>query len=230
MPDSKLLIYLLRRDLRLADNPIFAALADPQSKEKFTHVLPLYVFPAQQVEVSGFIPKDSGAKSPYPEARSALGGFWRCGQHRVKFLGESVWDLKQSLEDVGSGMAIRVGMVSEVVKGLVDGLEKEKENMNVSAVWMTAEEGNEEKSEEREVERVCDAAGIDFKLWTDEKYLIDEYVFSKALPSWLLAIPPSAVDPSRPCPVGRPYFCPFYSTHLVLSLLFTFRLHFSTSL
>ena len=72
---NRILIYLLRRDLRLADNPIFHELArlNSQSKKPFTHLLPVYVFPAQQVEVSGFVA--DGESSPYPEARSKVGGF-----------------------------------------------------------------------------------------------------------------------------------------------------------
>src|SRR4051812_20077249 len=79
MSDSKLLIYLMRRDLRVSDNPILHSLAT-EKDHGFTHLLPLYVFPAQQVEVSGFIHAE-GKKSPYPEARSQVGGFWRCGPH-----------------------------------------------------------------------------------------------------------------------------------------------------
>jgi deoxyribodipyrimidine photo-lyase len=173
MPATKLLVYLLRRDLRMEDNPVLHAvtrLSDPAS-----HFLPLYVFPAQQLEVSGFIPKESTEKSPYPEARSAVGGFWRCGPHRAKFLAESVWNLKQNLEEVGSGLEIRVGMIGEVITKLLEKLaEKDADGMVLSGVWMTSEEGVEEKREERDVKRACEKAGVDFKLFTDEKYLIDE--------------------------------------------------------
>ena len=143
MSDSKVLIYLMRRDLRVSDNPILHSLGT-QTDHGFTHLLPLYVFAAQQLEVSGFV--DPGAKSPYPEARSQVGGFWRCGPHRAKFLSESVWDLKASLEKLGSGLCIRVGMVGEVVKKI---LEAEQSEMKVGAVWMTGEEGAEEGWEER---------------------------------------------------------------------------------
>ncbi len=174
MPDSNVLIYLLRRDLRLEDNPVFHELAK-QKVGPYTHLLPLYVFPAQQMEVSGFIPKDSSAKNPYPAARSAVGGFWRCGPHRAKFLAESVWDLKETLEEVGSGLEIRVGMVGEVIRNMLDGFAKGKgSRMTVGAVWMTEEEGMEEKREERDVKNACEQAGAEFKLFTDEKYFIDE--------------------------------------------------------
>jgi deoxyribodipyrimidine photo-lyase len=174
MPSTNILVYLLRRDLRLEDNPIFHELTK-QNSPTFTHLLPLYVFSAQSIEVSGFLSKDSGAKNPYPEARSAIGGFWRCGPHRAKFLAESVWDLKETLEGVGSALEIRVGMVGEVIGKMLEGMVKEKESdVKIGGVWMTEEEGAEEKEEEREVRKACDEAGIEFRLFTDEKYFIDE--------------------------------------------------------
>ena len=203
------LIYLLRRDLRVADNPILHEVSkvygqwQKSSKPKpslstrdssadegvhlnvddlsiksrpsnrFTHLLPLYVFPAQQVEVSGFlVPGET--RSPFPEARSQVGNFWRCGPHRAKFLGETVWSLKDNLKKNGSDLVLRAGLVADVTKALLKEL-KEK-GTEVSAVWMTAEEGVEEKREEREVRKVVQEAGKNFELWADEKYFVDEYV------------------------------------------------------
>ncbi|MDI1492601.1 MAG: hypothetical protein OHK93_004382 [Ramalina farinacea] len=173
MSAPRVLIYLLRRDLRFADNPILHEISRTfqQSQHPYTHVLPVYVFAAQQIEVSGFLTSDS-EKSPFPEARSQAGGFWRCGPHRVQFQAESVWDLKKSLEKAGSGLDIRVGMQGQVVKDLLEGFKKEK--AEVVAVWMTDEEGVEEKREERDVRRAAQDAGTQFKLWTDEKYYVDD--------------------------------------------------------
>ena len=173
MSSPRVLVYLLRRDLRFADNPIFHEVFKTiqQSQNLYTHFLPLYVFAAQQIEVSGFLASDSD-RSPFPEARSNAGGFWRCGPHRAKFLAESVWDLKKSLDAVGSGLEIRVGMAGQVIKDLLDSFEKN--NTQVAGVWMTDEEGVEEKREEQEVKAAADRAGTEFRLWTDEKYYIDE--------------------------------------------------------
>lgn len=168
MADSKLLIYLMRRDLRVSDNPILHALTT--TNHGFTHLLPVYIFPAEQVEISGFI--EGVGKSPYPEARSEVGGFWRCGPYRAKFLAESVWDLKEGLERVGSGLCIRTGKVADVVNHLL----KDIKDVKVGAVWMIKEEGVEEDREERGVKKTCAAAGVNCKLWVDEKYFIDEYV------------------------------------------------------
>ncbi|CAH0392350.1 unnamed protein product [Bemisia tabaci] len=173
MASPKILIYLLRRDLRVHDNPIFHKLTSmsSQANAPFTHLLPLYVFPAHQIEVSGFL-SSSDEKSPYPEARSKVGKFWRCGQLRAKFLAETVWDLKQNLETIGSGLEIRVGMLHDVVKQLVEGFKSK--GVQVKGLWMTSEEGYEEKAEERQVRKIIVNAGGDFHLWKDEKYFIDD--------------------------------------------------------
>lgn len=170
MPDSKVLIYLVRRDLRVSDNPILHALTTKKD-HGYTHLFPLYVFNPNQLEVKGFI-QDENTKNPYREARSQVGGFWRCGPHRAKFIAESVWDLKNGLEDVGSGLCFRVGHVSDVVEQMIKHMNKEK--MKVGAVWMVGEEGVEENREESAVKDVCRSSDVDFKLWTDEKYLIDD--------------------------------------------------------
>lgn len=99
---------------------------------------------------------------------------WRTGPHRAKFITQSVWDLKQSLESVGSGLVVRVGLVADVVKALLDGF-KERED-SVGAVWMTGEEGVEERRDQRAVSALCKKLDTDFKLWSDEKYYVDELV------------------------------------------------------
>lgn len=161
------MVYMVRRDLRVSDNPVLHALATNKD-HGFTHLLPLYVFNAQQLEISGFL-QEGEAKSPYREARSQVGGFWRCGPHRAKFLAESVWDLKKCLEKVDSDLCIRVGMPGEVVNDILT-----KSDLKIGAVWMVAEEGVEEIREERSVRSACRESDVEFKFWTDEKYLIDE--------------------------------------------------------
>ncbi len=173
MPDSKVLIYLLRRDLRVSDNPVLHTLSTTQKDHGFTHLLPLYVFSAQQLEVKGFIPESEHVRSPYKEARSQVGGFWRTGPHRASFLAECVWDLKEALEEVGSGLCIRVGTSGDVVKDILSRIAEKKE-IKVGAVWMVGEEGVEEHHEERQVKNACRETNVEFKLWNDEKYLIDE--------------------------------------------------------
>ncbi|KAF1977909.1 cryptochrome [Bimuria novae-zelandiae CBS 107.79] len=204
-PPPRVLLYILRHDIRLSDNPIFYAASayslktntytkstqsidtpvrnDPfisnQDFPAFTHLLPVYVFPANQVEVSGFIP-DPTTKSPYPQATSHVAGFWRTGHHRARFMAEGLWDLKFRLEQLGcgSGLQVRVGRAGEVVEGILEWYTKEKgagrSKVEVAGIWMTAEEGKEEKDEEANVRRVAYEKSVPFKLWADEKYFIDD--------------------------------------------------------
>lgn len=126
MSSPRVLIYLLRRDLRLADNPVFYEISKcfKESPQFYTHLLPIYIFAAQQIEISGFLSSDA-ERSPFPEARSKVGGFWRCGHLRSQFLAESVHDLKRSLHDIGSGLEIRVGYAGKTVQDLLNAFKKE---------------------------------------------------------------------------------------------------------
>lgn len=169
MSRGKLLVYLLRRDLRVSDNPILHHLATV-SDHGFTHLLPVYVFPAHQVEISGFL-KD-GETSPYPPAKSEVGKFWRCGPHRAKFTAEAVWDLKNNLEELGSGLVIRAGNAKAVLEHLAK--EFKDHGSEVSSVWMTEEPSWEEVQEQKSISSLCSEQGIEFKLWKDEKYFVDE--------------------------------------------------------
>lgn len=169
MSASNIVVYLVRRDLRVSDNPILHHLSS-SSGHGFTHVLPIYVFSSQQIEISGFI--NDGSESPYPKAKSEVGGFWRCGPHRAKIITSSVWDMKGSLESLGNGLVMRVGRYADILRSVLEKLEAK--NHKVGAVWMTSDEGIEEKRDERALASVCKNSGIDFLAWPDEKYFIDE--------------------------------------------------------
>ncbi|GAB0138163.1 hypothetical protein EsDP_00006407 [Epichloe bromicola] len=169
MSRTKLLVYLLRRDLRVADNPILHHLASV-SDHGFTHLLPVYVFPAHQIEISGFLKDEETC--PYPPATSQVGKFWRCGPHRAQFLAESVWNLKRNLEELGSGLVIRVGSAKDVLGHLVKELKDTAASVN--SVWMTEELSWEEEQEQKAVASLCSKQDIDFKIWKDEKYFVDD--------------------------------------------------------
>ncbi|KAF2873082.1 DNA photolyase, FAD-binding/Cryptochrome [Massariosphaeria phaeospora] len=202
----RVLIYIVRRDVRLSDNPIFhnaslsslrhnTTLNSSKISEKlnradspvsdghihnFTHLLPVYVLPANQIEVSGFV-SSSADRCPYPEARSQVAGVWRTGPHRAKFLAEGVWNLKEALESLGcgSGLEVRVGMIGDVVEHMLDWYSDTTSNTggqrsDVAGIWMTAEEGSEEKDDEKAITSIAEARGIECKIWDDEKYYIDD--------------------------------------------------------
>ncbi|KAH8890740.1 hypothetical protein GQ53DRAFT_650003, partial [Thozetella sp. PMI_491] len=103
--------------------------------------------------------------------RSRVAGYRRCGPHRAKFVAQSVWKLKEAYESLGCGMIMRVGLFRDVVEHLLDGLPSDTQ---VGAVWMTEDIGVEEERDEKAVRKVCKERGVEFQLWKDEKYYIDE--------------------------------------------------------
>ncbi|KAF2116686.1 cryptochrome DASH [Lophiotrema nucula] len=202
----RILVYLLRRDVRLSDNPVFHSISlltnksNSESRKSssagirdredsvvpkndtpcFTHLLPVYIFPAQQVEVSGFLSSPT-EKSPYPPARSRVANLWRTGPHRARFIAEGAWDLKQRLEGLGcgSGLEVRVGMVEEVVEHILSYYAEQKDEegntkADVEAVWITSDEDPEAQQEEAAVKAIAHEKGVDFRAWNDEKYYVDD--------------------------------------------------------
>ncbi|KAI1352614.1 cryptochrome [Xylaria sp. FL0043] len=177
MQEVNAVIYLVRRDMRIADNPILHRLAS-SADHQFTHLLPLHVIPPHQIEVSGFL--KNGTQSPFPEARSEVARFWRCGPHRARFIAESLWNLKENLVKLGNDLIIRVGRHDDILKNLVEGLKEHR--IKVSAVWMIAEEGYEEERDQKSVAAACSSLGIDLDVWVDEKYFIDDRDVKLATP------------------------------------------------
>lgn len=140
----------------------------------------MYILAPHQIEVSGFIPEDSPGNCPYPEARSREARFWRCGPRRAKFIAESVWTVKKYLEALGSGLVIRIGHYGEEIRRVAQQLQGQ--GLGVGAVWMTAEEGTEEKEDEKKVMEVCEEIGAEVRFWTDEKFFIDDRDLSLSSP------------------------------------------------
>ncbi|KOS22411.1 putative cryptochrome DASH [Escovopsis weberi] len=168
-PAEKIALYLLNKDLRVSDNSILHYLAIDKD-HGFTRILPVYVWNPVQIETSGFLAPNE--QSPYPEARSKVGGFWRTGPHRVNFTAEAVWNLKINLEQLGSGLIQRIGKPAEVVRHLID--HYEKQDPTIGAVWLTAGYATEEVKDQKALEKLCIRKEIDYKEWKDEKYLIDD--------------------------------------------------------
>ncbi|KAH7075807.1 DNA photolyase, FAD-binding/Cryptochrome [Paraphoma chrysanthemicola] len=200
----RIILYILRRDVRLSDNPAFHCAAQhlKRSKNKrsspssdgrnrddsltsehggapFTHLLPVYVFPANQIESSGFLASPTD-RSPYPEARSQVAKVWRTGPHRVKFIGEGVWDLKQRLEGLqcGSGLEMRVGSIADVAREFLEFYAetgcKGGGQPQISGIWLTDDDGTEEKDDERTLKNLAAKHDVAFKVWEDEKFYIDD--------------------------------------------------------
>jgi len=171
-----ILLYLLRRDLRISDNVVFSVIAN---SSRYTKLIPLYVLPPHQMQLSGFLSSPS-EEYPYVEARSSLGKFWRTGPCRAKFIAEGLWDLKQNLkQQYQSDLIIRVGPAADIVKEWLNSHELGNE---IGGVWMTRDWASEEMNEEKDVEMVVNAArekdkkDVDWKVWDGEEMLIHEYV------------------------------------------------------
>jgi deoxyribodipyrimidine photo-lyase len=188
MSAPKILLYLVRRDIRLSDNPIFHEIASSFNELgcRFTHLLPLYIFSANQIETSGLF----SGKTDFPPARSRVGGFWRCGQHRAKFLGECLWELKDSLKAINSDLSLRAGYADQIIEQILDGhskpgtptpddvSERSSSELGVKGhvveVWMTGEKTTEEQTDEKKIRRLVEKRGLTFRLFKDEKYFVDE--------------------------------------------------------
>jgi deoxyribodipyrimidine photo-lyase len=73
---------------------------------------------------------------------------------------------------------LKVGKIGDVVKNILEFYSNKNDRDgatgDVTGIWMTADESPEEKDEERTVKKIADQNGVEFKLWDDEKYYIDE--------------------------------------------------------
>ncbi|KAL7818637.1 hypothetical protein V8C44DRAFT_367126 [Trichoderma aethiopicum] len=172
MSGGRIVVYLLRRDLRTADNPILHHLSRTGGKHGYTHLLPVYVLPPDQIEVSGLV-KD-GETSPYPCSLAEVSRYWKCGIHRVRFLAESIWDLKSKLETLGSGLIIRAGSFPDVLGSIVEHYANHEEGPQVAAVWMTKGFLQEEVNEQQAIASFCDEARIRFTLFRDNRWFIND--------------------------------------------------------
>ncbi|CED82658.1 Deoxyribodipyrimidine photolyase/cryptochrome [Phaffia rhodozyma] len=140
------LVLLFRNDLRIHDNPILNHF--PKS---ITHVLPVYIFDERVISLSalpGFKP-DQDEKLEEPKSRVL--GTWRCGGNRVKFLAESVFDLKSNLRKINSDLMIGYGLPEKAIPEVVRQLQND--GMDVSGVWVAQEVNSEEMRQETRIQK-----------------------------------------------------------------------------
>lgn len=86
----RVFLHLFTTDLRLSDNPILH-LANPRTA---THYLPVYVFNEQTLDLSAVPGFQYSSEVQSPKARSRVSGLWRSAGLKIKFLVETVLDLK----------------------------------------------------------------------------------------------------------------------------------------
>lgn len=173
MSEERVVIYLVRRDLRVADNHILHLLSRHNINDEcsYTHLLPVYVLPPDQVETSGLL--KNGERSPYPRAVSENSGVWKCGLHRVKFLAEAIWDMKERLEELDNGLIIRVGRFYDILESIFKHYSSDKSGPQISSVWIARGHTPEQISEQQEVYTACYNFGIDYVKFRDREPFVD---------------------------------------------------------
>jgi deoxyribodipyrimidine photo-lyase len=93
-----------------------------------------------------------------------------------------VWDLKQKLEGLqcGSGLEMRVGSIADVARDFLEFYAergcKGGKQPQITGIWLTDDDGTEEKDDERTLKNLAAKHDVAFKVWEDEKFYIDECV------------------------------------------------------
>ena len=143
------IIHWFRNDLRLHDNPALY-----QACQDASRVLPVYIL-------------DPDAMATLPAIKGP-----RVGEHRMRFLLESLADLRRSLRQQGSDLLIRTGDPRQVLSELVS-------QHQVSAVYAGGEATSEEIQREEQVRQTLQPLGAPLKLfWMLSLYHLDDLPFN----------------------------------------------------
>ena len=151
MPSHARIVYWFRNDLRLHDNPAFAA-----AFEEGREILPVYVFdPAQFRELNSI-------------------GVKKTGVFRANFVLEAVADLRASLRARGADLVVRVGNPATILADLA-------EEINASAVYASKEVTSEETDQESALSKRLKPLNIEMELfWGSTLYHIRDLPFEIA--------------------------------------------------
>ncbi|MDP5120374.1 MAG: DASH family cryptochrome [Spirosomaceae bacterium] len=132
-------VYWFRNDLRLHDNEALVRATN------LGNVTPVYV-----IDNRSFAQTSIGHK--------------RTGKFRAKFLLETIADLKQNLQKIGSDLVIRIGHPEEIIAEIAH-------QINASHVVLSKEATQEETSVEAELSQLLKQHNIDIELiWTNTLY------------------------------------------------------------
>ncbi len=126
------ILIWFRNDLRLHDHPPLQ-----QALTQRTRIIPLYCFDPRHFALSRF-------------------GFPKTGAFRGQFLLESLQDLANSLQEVGSDLIIRQGKPEDVIPQLV-------QELHISQVYLNAEVTSEEIYVEQQLNKNLSQLGVEFK-------------------------------------------------------------------
>lgn len=150
MSTSRTVICLLRNDLRLHDNEVFH-----WAQRNAEHIVPLYCF------------------DPGHYLGTANYNLPRTGPFRLRFLLDSIQDLRTSLIQRGSTLVVRRGRPQEVVGDLI------KQLGSVSAVAFHEEVVPEDQQVERGVRDICSQMKVKVHTcWGSTLYHRDDLPFN----------------------------------------------------
>lgn len=146
---GRIIICLLRNDLRYHDNEVLL-----WAHRNADHIVPLYCFDPRHYMGTHYY------------------NFPKTGPHRLKFLLESVQDLRNTLKKKGSNLLLRRGQPEQVIEDLI------KQIGPVSAVALQEEATKEELDVEKSVKQVCTQHGVKFHtMWGSTLYHRDDLPF-----------------------------------------------------
>ncbi|WP_247232646.1 DASH family cryptochrome [Telluribacter sp. SYSU D00476] len=155
---AKRIIYWFRNDLRLHDNEAFL-----RATQEADEVVPVYVFDPRTFENTDL-------------------GFRKTGLFRVRFLIESVENLRKNLRQKGGELLIRMGEPEKIVFELA-------KEYNAQEVFTSKEVALEETNVESSLSKRLKVINVDFELiWTATLY------HPRDLPFWISRLPEIFTD------------------------------------
>jgi deoxyribodipyrimidine photo-lyase len=126
---SKRILIWYRNDLRVHDNQLIY-----QGLKEKAQIIPVYCFDERQFGKTSF-------------------GFPKTGKFRAKFLRESVADLRNSLQKLGSNLIVRLGFPEKIIPTLA-------QELNIDAVYYHEEVTSEELAVEKSLKKALSQIGV----------------------------------------------------------------------
>ena len=144
---QKTIIIWYRNDLRLHDHEPL----DRACQEK-AQIIPIYCFDPRQFTTTSF-------------------GFPKTGKYRAQFLVESIGNLRQSLQKLGSNLIVRQGFPEQEIIAI-------SKQLKVDAVYYHEEVTAEELTVEKNLRQALSTIGVDYNsFWGSTLYLPEDLPF-----------------------------------------------------
>lgn len=138
-----------RNDLRIHDHAILARIAEGD----YQRIIPFYCFDDRQFQTTSF-------------------GFAKTGKYRAKFLIESVADLRESLQKLGTDLIVRKGIPEQIIPDIA-------KQYNVTEFYFSQEATEEEIKVEKRLIKALKQLHIQVKsCWQSTLYQPDDLPFS----------------------------------------------------